>query len=86
MWTFDSIDMPPGVLSKQSLIGKALEAEATRVVGVTRRLSLSVQVVLQLCVVREETAARWTGNHLLRSVDTTMLKELTTITTAVITV
>ena len=53
MWTFDRIDMSSGVFSKQSLIGKALEAEATCVVGITCWFSLSVQVVLQLRVVRE---------------------------------
>ena len=86
MWTFDSIDVSPCVFSKQPLVGKAFEAEATCVVGVTSWLGLPVQMVLQLCVVREEASTRWTGNHLLCRVDTAMLKELTTITTAVSTV
>ena len=86
VWALDGIDVSPGVLSEQSLVGKPLEAEATSVVGVTRGFSLSVEVVLQLRVVGEEAATCWTGNHLLRCVNTTMLKELATITTAMVTI
>lgn len=86
VWTFDSIHMSPCVFSKQSLIGKALKAEATCVVGVTRWFSLSVQMVLQLGIVREEAATGWTGDHLLCRVNTTVLKKLATITAAVITI
>ena len=86
MWALDGVDMSPGVLSKQPLVWKPLQAETTGMVGVTRGFSLSVEVVLQLRVVGEEAATRWTGNHLLRRVHSTVLKELATITTAVVTI
>ena len=86
VWALDGVDVSPGVLSEQSLVGKPLEAEATSVVGVTRGFSLSVEVVLQLRVVGEEAATPWTGNHLLCCVNTTMLKKLATITTAMVTI
>ena len=64
----DCVDVTTGVLTEKTLVGETFVAEATGVGGV--RGCLPVEVVLQLGVVRKETATSWTGNQPLGRVDT----------------